>query len=251
MRRRRSASPRTATWCSGTPTENSLAGPQPAAANKSAETPHPNVTAKGDRLRKAQGGDWAYGCQLVDEAFAALPGPRAPPRVFTPMVLTHTGAKLSKSLIREGTVPPPPGARPWMLDATVWDGSVDDYVDAMVWLVGLMLADPQHFYRSYTTQEIDHLMTRHTAAPAQPRARHMNLYRRYFDLVASGRKTIESASSTPSCATSPSAGTSNSPAARTNAWSVSSASPAPPRSRKCSTPKDPPTSTRTPRASSS
>ncbi|UXY33266.1 ASCH domain-containing protein [Streptomyces sp. HUAS TT20] len=34
-------------------------------------------------------------------------------------------------------------------------------------------------------------MTRHTAAPAQPRARHMNLYRRYFDLVASGRKTIE------------------------------------------------------------
>jgi ASC-1-like (ASCH) protein len=50
-----------------------------------------------------------------------------------------------------------------------------------------MLADPKRFYRSYTTQEIDRLMTRHTAAPA----RHMNLYRRYFDLVASGRKTIE------------------------------------------------------------
>ena len=48
---------------------------------------------------------------------------------------------------------------------------VDDYVDAMVWLVGGMLADPKHFYRSYTTQEIDRLMTRHTAAPAQPRAR--------------------------------------------------------------------------------
>jgi hypothetical protein len=32
------------------------------------------------------------------------------------MVLTDTGAKLSKSLIREGTMPPPPGARPWMLD---------------------------------------------------------------------------------------------------------------------------------------
>lgn len=138
-----------------------------------------------------KGGDWAYGCQLVDEAFAVLPGPGAPPRIFTPMVLTDTGAKLSKSLIREGTVPPPPGARPWMLDATAWDGGVDDYVDAMVWLVGVMLADPKHFYRSYTTQEIDRLMTRHTAAPAQPRARHMNLYRRYFDLVASGRKKIE------------------------------------------------------------
>ncbi|MER6678941.1 ASCH domain-containing protein [Streptomyces sp. NPDC000983] len=34
-------------------------------------------------------------------------------------------------------------------------------------------------------------MTRHTAAPAQPRARHMNLYCEYFDLVASGRKKIE------------------------------------------------------------
>ncbi|TPQ22699.1 ASCH domain-containing protein [Streptomyces sporangiiformans] len=34
-------------------------------------------------------------------------------------------------------------------------------------------------------------MTRHTAAPAQPRARHMNLFRRYFDLVATGRKKIE------------------------------------------------------------
>ncbi|CAM5649630.1 hypothetical protein [Streptomyces purpurascens] len=61
-----------------------------------------------------KGGDWAYGCQLVEEAFAALPGPGAPPRNLTPMVLTDTGAKLSKSLIREGTVSPPPGARPWL-----------------------------------------------------------------------------------------------------------------------------------------
>ncbi|MFG2003934.1 hypothetical protein ACGFNU_32735 [Spirillospora sp. NPDC048911] len=46
-----------------------------------------------------KGGDWTYGCQLVDEAFAQLPGLAPPPRVFTPMVLTDTGAKLSKSLI--------------------------------------------------------------------------------------------------------------------------------------------------------
>jgi ASC-1-like (ASCH) protein len=61
----------------------------------------------------------------------------------------------------------------------------------MVWLVGRMMSDPKHFYRSYTTQELDRLMTaRPTTAPAI-RAREMNLYRRYFDLVADGRKTIE------------------------------------------------------------
>ncbi|MQB02515.1 MAG: hypothetical protein GEU78_20315, partial [Actinobacteria bacterium] len=67
-----------------------------------------------------KGGDWAFGCQLVDEAFAQLAGPPAPPRIFTPMVLTDSGAKLSKSLIREGKVPPPSGAQPWMLDTSEW-----------------------------------------------------------------------------------------------------------------------------------
>jgi hypothetical protein len=61
-----------------------------------------------------------------------------------PMVLTDIGAKLSKSLIREGKVVPPPGTHDWMLDVTGWPGSIDDYVDALVWLVGRMLADPKH-----------------------------------------------------------------------------------------------------------
>ena len=139
-----------------------------------------------------KGGDWAPGCQLVDTAFAALRGIAPPPRIFTPMVLTDSGAKLSKSLIRDERVPKPTGVRPWMLDATSWDGAVDDFADAMVWLVRLMLTDPKHFYRSYTTMEIDRLMSARTITPTQPtRARHMNLYRRYFDLVSSGRKTIE------------------------------------------------------------
>lgn len=138
-----------------------------------------------------KGGDWAYGCQLVDEAFAHLPSIAPPARVFTPMVLTDAGAKLSKSLIRDGKVPPPPGARGWMLDVTEWSGSIDDYADAMVWLVGRMLTDPKHFYRSYTTQELDRIMSQRPAYKPGVRARQMNLYRRYFDLVASGRKTIE------------------------------------------------------------
>jgi ASC-1-like (ASCH) protein len=138
-----------------------------------------------------KGGDWAFGCQLVDEAFAQLPGVPPPPRIFTPMVLTDTGAKLSKSLIRDGKVASPPGAKPWMLDVTAWEGDVDSYVDALVWLVGRMLADPKHFYRSYTTEELDRLMTARPPATATIRAREMNLYRRYFDLVAAGRKSIE------------------------------------------------------------
>ena len=108
------------------------------------------------------------------------------------MVLTDTGAKLSKSLIREGKVALPPGTHDWMLDVTGWPGSIDDYVDALVWLVGRMLADPKHFYRSYATAELGRLMTARPAATTTGmRAREINLYRRYFDLVTAGRKTIE------------------------------------------------------------
>ncbi|GAA5771981.1 hypothetical protein Aros01_08524 [Streptosporangium roseum] len=86
------------------------------------------------------------------------------------MVLTDTGAKLPKSLSRDGKVPPP-GAHPWMLDITAWEGDVDSYVDAMVWLVAKMLADPTHFYRSYTTQELDRIMTACPAVTTGVRAR--------------------------------------------------------------------------------
>jgi ASC-1-like (ASCH) protein len=54
-----------------------------------------------------------------------------------------------------------------------------------------MMTDPKHFYRSYTTAELDRLMTARPTAVSAIRAREMNLYRRYFDLVADGRKTIE------------------------------------------------------------
>lgn len=77
-----------------------------------------------------------------------------------------------------------------MLDTTVWPGSVDDYVDALVWLVGTLLADPKHFFRSFTVKELGRLMT---ARPAEHvvRAHEMGIYKRYFDLIATGRKTTE------------------------------------------------------------
>ncbi|XRQ08582.1 ASCH domain-containing protein [Actinomadura welshii] len=78
-----------------------------------------------------------------------------------------------------------------MLDITEWPGTTDSYVDALVWLVGKVLADPKHFNRSHTTHELDRVMTDRPPTELGVRAREMNLYRRYFDLVAAGRKTIE------------------------------------------------------------
>ncbi len=54
-----------------------------------------------------------------------------------------------------------------------------------------MLAGPKHFCRSYTTAELDRIMTARPATKTGVRTREMSLYRRYFDLVAHGTKTIE------------------------------------------------------------
>jgi len=75
-----------------------------------------------------KGGDWAFGCQLVDGALGALntPPTHMPIRVFTPQVLAPTGAKLSKSLLRgQGKGALPADVEPWMLDTTAWPGSID------------------------------------------------------------------------------------------------------------------------------
>src|SRR5690606_3080495 len=85
-----------------------------------------------------KGGDWAFGSQLVDGALGVLetPGARMPIRIFTPQVLAPTGAKLSKSLLRDrGSEALPADVEPWMLDTTQWPGETDHYVDALLWLV--------------------------------------------------------------------------------------------------------------------
>ncbi len=142
-----------------------------------------------------KGGDWAFGCQLVDGALGALatPASQMPIRIFTPQVLAPTGAKLSKSLLREhGKDVLPADVEPWMLDTTAWPGSVDDYVDALVWLVSELLTDPKHFFRSFTVKELGRLMNSRPADLAtRPRAHEMGIYKRYFDLIATGRKTTE------------------------------------------------------------
>jgi ASC-1-like (ASCH) protein len=142
-----------------------------------------------------KGGDWAFGCQLVDGALGALGTSTAqmPIRIFTPQVLAHTGAKLSKSLLREqGKGVLPADVEPWMLDTTTWPGTIDNYVDALVWLVGELLGDLKHFFRSFTVKELGRLMSaRPTDLDTRPRAHEMGIYKRYFDLIATGVKTTE------------------------------------------------------------
>ncbi|MBZ9644489.1 hypothetical protein [Streptomyces sp. PSKA30] len=112
-----------------------------------------------------KGGDWMPGCLLVDGALQAVGLTRGqlPARLFCPQVVTDTGAKLSKSLIREGRAPLPDGAAPWMLDTREWPGSLAEYVDRLLGLTDVLLADPRHFFRSYSAGELGRLMTTATA----------------------------------------------------------------------------------------
>jgi ASC-1-like (ASCH) protein len=142
-----------------------------------------------------KGGDWAFGAQLVDGALLALgtPSDDMPARIFTPMVLSGSGAKLSKSLLRaapDSTAHA--GIEDWMLCAASWPDATGNYVDALIWLAGGLLADSKHFYRSFTTSELGaFLAQRPTDLATRERAREMPIYKRYFDLIASGSKTVE------------------------------------------------------------
>ncbi|MFD8427432.1 hypothetical protein ACFV1R_07475 [Streptomyces coelicoflavus] len=108
-----------------------------------------------------KGGDWVFGSHLVDEALQAVGLARAqlPARLFCPQVVTDTGAKLSKSLVREGRAPLPEGAAPWMLDTREWPGTVTEYTDQLLAMAETLLSDPRHFFRSYSAAEIGRLIT--------------------------------------------------------------------------------------------
>jgi hypothetical protein len=77
---------------------------------------------------------------------------------------------MSKSLLREqGKGALPADVEPWMLDTTTWPGELDNYVDSLVWLVGELLTDPKHFFRSFTVKELGRLMTaRPSPCPSAP-----------------------------------------------------------------------------------
>lgn len=108
-----------------------------------------------------KGGDWVFGSHLVDEALQAVGLTRAqlPARLFCPQVVTDTGAKLSKSLIREGRAPLPEGAADWMLDTRQWPGTIAEYAEQLLATTDTLLSDPRHFFRAYSAAEIGRMMT--------------------------------------------------------------------------------------------
>lgn len=145
-----------------------------------------------------KGGDWAFGCQLVDGAQSAIGmTSTAPVRIFTPQILGPDGGKLSKSLLREAGAGAAAG-NPfgWILNPSLWTGTPEDYVSTLTELGELLLSDPRNFFRSYTTTEMERL-TMSTRQPARSatqahgRPRNIQIYREYFDLIADGSKTVE------------------------------------------------------------
>ncbi|MGW5505958.1 hypothetical protein [Streptomyces rochei] len=107
-----------------------------------------------------KGTDWMPGSLLVDGALQAVGLSRGqlPARLFCPMIVAETGAKLSKSLIRSGEAALPAGAEPWMLDTRKWPGTVGEFADRLLDLAGLLLSHPRHFFRSYSAAELARLM---------------------------------------------------------------------------------------------
>ncbi len=124
-----------------------------------------------DRLSvMVKGGDWVFGSTLVDNALTAigLTAGQLPARLFCPQVVTDTGAKLSKSLIRDGLASLPDGSAPWMLDTRMWPGSLTEYADRLLEMAAVLLSDPRHFFRSYSAGELGRLMTESTRSVPSP-----------------------------------------------------------------------------------
>ncbi|QNT96779.1 hypothetical protein HEP81_06544 [Streptomyces griseofuscus] len=117
-----------------------------------------------------KGGDWVFGSTLVDNALTAtgLCGGQLPARLFCPQVVTDTGAKLSKSLIRDGKASLPEGSAPWMLDTRMWPGSLSEYADQLLAMADTLLSDPRHFFRSYSAGELGRLMSTPTRSVTAP-----------------------------------------------------------------------------------
>lgn len=119
------------------------------------------VTDQADTLHvMVKGGDWVFGSHLVDGAIAAsAPGTRGlPARLFCPQIVTDTGAKLSKSLIREGAATLPPDTPSWMFDTRSWPGSLDQLAEQLLAVADVLCSDPRHFFRAYSADEISRLM---------------------------------------------------------------------------------------------
>lgn len=116
-----------------------------------------STTEEKDKLYvMVKGGDWVFSTQMVDWGLGVLgySSIQVPMRIFTPQIVTETGAKLSKSLIRNGDtsmheVPE------WVIDMGKFkEQHPVDYTNHIIGLVEMFLSHPRHMYRSYSYQEL-------------------------------------------------------------------------------------------------
>ena len=141
-----------------------------------------------------KGGDWSFACQYVDWGLSLLRPAKVGQvaRIFAPQILTETGAKLSKTMIKEKETALPSADMAWMLNVGKWDGESDDYVKFVIWMAESLLKDPINFYRSYSHIEVQRFKKEWNKMPKkEQQARKIRIYKKYFDLIKSGEKTIE------------------------------------------------------------
>ncbi|MER6521818.1 hypothetical protein ABT246_33805 [Streptomyces sp. NPDC001553] len=96
------------------------------------------------------------GAQLVNGALQAVGLTNR--QIPAPQIVTLTGAKLSKSLIRNNQAEPLADEDAWMLDTRKWPGSVDTYAARLLDANTVLLSHPRHFFRDYSTEEFARLM---------------------------------------------------------------------------------------------
>ncbi len=106
-----------------------------------------------------KGADWYLGTQPVDWVLSTLGyhGELMPVRIFAPLILADTGAKLSKTSIHngDGTMKNIPN---WFLELEQFKQRYPEYLKTVTWLVEQFFNDPKNFYRSYTITEIERLL---------------------------------------------------------------------------------------------
>jgi ASC-1-like (ASCH) protein len=140
-----------------------------------------------------KGGDWVFGCQLVDWALSGL-GYNLndlPMRFFAPQIVVETGAKLSKSLINQEKMKLEGDESNWILDTSEKHRIDEYYIENLFKLVDNLMSDPKHFFRSYSYKEIERIMNSNKNQRSDLRVRPLGIYRKYYDLIANGSKTIE------------------------------------------------------------
>ncbi len=140
-----------------------------------------------------KGGDWVFGCQLVDWALGGLGYNinQLPMRFFAPQIVVETGAKLSKSLINQGSMEMSGQRNDWILDTSGRVKTDENYIENLIKLVDNLMSDPKHFFRSYSYTEIDRIMEANLVQKRNFKVRTLRIFRKYYQLIANGEKTIE------------------------------------------------------------